>query len=120
MDKIEAGIQERLDRYVGSSDSWCFVRQGTSGRKIRSVTLGQRMIPRLTLSKPYPKLELDSLIRTDPDFYNSLEKHLIKQRHPRVDAGMHMDVWFEPKIVIEIIASRNYIESNSHSWYGRR
>jgi DNA ligase-1 len=39
------------------------------------------------------------------DFYNSLEKHLIKQRHPRVDAGMHMDVWFEPKIVIEIIAS---------------
>jgi DNA ligase-1 len=39
------------------------------------------------------------------DFYNSLEKHLIKQRHPRVDTGMHMDVWFEPKIVIEIIAS---------------
>ena len=64
MDKIEAGIQERLDRYVGSSESLVLYKQGTSGRKIRSVTLWQRMIPRLTLSKPYPKLELDSLIRT--------------------------------------------------------
>jgi len=39
------------------------------------------------------------------DFYNNLEKHIIKQKHPRVDTRMDMDVWFEPKIVIEVIAS---------------
>jgi DNA ligase-1 len=39
------------------------------------------------------------------DLYNNLEKHLVKHKHPRVDAGMSMDVWFEPKIVIEIVAS---------------
>lgn len=38
-------------------------------------------------------------------FYRELEKHVIHQRHARVDAGMDMDVWFEPAIVIEIIAS---------------
>jgi DNA ligase-1 len=39
------------------------------------------------------------------DFHNNLEKYLLKHKHPRVDADMQMDVWFEPKIVIEIIAS---------------
>ena len=39
------------------------------------------------------------------DFYSNLEKHIIKQKHPRVDTRMDMDVWFEPKIVIEVIAS---------------
>ncbi|MGA9152541.1 MAG: hypothetical protein WBZ36_18345 [Candidatus Nitrosopolaris sp.] len=39
------------------------------------------------------------------DFYNSLEKHIITHKHPRVDTGMKMNVWFEPKIVIEVIAS---------------
>jgi DNA ligase-1 len=34
-----------------------------------------------------------------------LEQHVIPHRHARVDTGMKMDVWFEPKIVIEIIAS---------------
>ena len=38
-------------------------------------------------------------------FYNNLENHLITHRHARVDTGMEMDVWFEPKIVIEVIAS---------------
>jgi DNA ligase-1 len=38
-------------------------------------------------------------------FYNELEKHVIKQRHARVQTGMQMDVWFEPKMVIEVIAS---------------
>jgi DNA ligase 1 len=38
-------------------------------------------------------------------FYKELEKHIINQRHARVDTGMEMDVWFEPKIVIEVIAS---------------
>jgi len=39
------------------------------------------------------------------DFYSNLEKHIIKHKHPRVDTRMDMDVWFEPKIVIEVIAS---------------
>jgi DNA ligase 1 len=30
---------------------------------------------------------------------------VISHRHARVDTGMEMDVWFEPKIVIEVIAS---------------
>jgi DNA ligase-1 len=38
-------------------------------------------------------------------FYKELEKHIINQRHARVETGMDMDVWFEPKIVIEVIAS---------------
>jgi DNA ligase-1 len=38
-------------------------------------------------------------------FYKELEKHIVNQRHARVDTGMGMDVWFEPKIVIEVIAS---------------
>lgn len=38
-------------------------------------------------------------------FYNELEQHVINQRHARVETGMQMDVWFEPKIVIEVIAS---------------
>ncbi len=38
-------------------------------------------------------------------FYNNLEEHMISHPHARVDADMKMDVWFEPKMVIEIIAS---------------
>ena len=38
-------------------------------------------------------------------FYSELEQHVINQRHARVETGMQMDVWFEPKIVIEVIAS---------------
>jgi DNA ligase 1 len=38
-------------------------------------------------------------------FYKELEKHIVSQRHARVDTDMEMDIWFEPKIVIEVIAS---------------
>jgi DNA ligase-1 len=38
-------------------------------------------------------------------FYKELEKHIISQRHARVDTSMDMDIWFEPKMVIEVIAS---------------
>jgi DNA ligase-1 len=38
-------------------------------------------------------------------FYSNLEKHVINHRHARVDTGIEMDVWFEPQIVIEVIAS---------------
>ncbi|HZD36271.1 MAG TPA: ATP-dependent DNA ligase, partial [Nitrososphaeraceae archaeon] len=39
-------------------------------------------------------------------FYNSLESFRIEHRSPRVDTRMdQMDVWFEPKIVIEVVAS---------------
>lgn len=39
------------------------------------------------------------------DFYTNLEKHKIEHKHARVDTRMEMDAWFEPKIVIEVIAS---------------
>ncbi len=38
-------------------------------------------------------------------FYKELEQHVINRRHPRVETGMDMDAWFEPKMVIEVIAS---------------
>ena len=38
-------------------------------------------------------------------FFKDLEKYVITHKHPRVDTGMKMDVWFEPKMVIEVIAS---------------
>lgn len=38
-------------------------------------------------------------------FYNELEQHIVNHRHARVETGMQMDVWFEPKMVIEVIAS---------------
>ncbi|NWG37112.1 ATP-dependent DNA ligase [Nitrososphaera sp.] len=38
-------------------------------------------------------------------FYRELEKHVVHQKHARVDTGMDMDVWFEPVMVIEVIAS---------------
>lgn len=38
-------------------------------------------------------------------FYKDLEEHIIDHRHPRVDADIEMDVWFEPSIVIEVSAS---------------
>jgi hypothetical protein len=40
------------------------------------------------------------------NFYNNLENLRISHKSPRVDTRMdQMDVWFEPKIVIEVIAS---------------
>ncbi len=38
-------------------------------------------------------------------FYEDLGRHVIAQRHARVETGMEMDVWFEPRLVIEVIAS---------------
>ena len=32
-----------------------------------------------------------------------LEPYRIPHRHPRVESGMEADIWFEPKIVLEII-----------------
>jgi ATP-dependent DNA ligase len=40
------------------------------------------------------------------NFYNSMESLRIKSKSARVDTRMdQMDVWFEPKVVIEVIAS---------------
>jgi DNA ligase-1 len=39
------------------------------------------------------------------ELYKSLEESRIPRTHARVNAGMQMDVWFEPKIVIEVSAS---------------
>ena len=38
-------------------------------------------------------------------FYGELEQHVIGHRHARVETGMEMDVWFEPAMVIEVVAS---------------
>lgn len=38
-------------------------------------------------------------------FYSDLKKHIIEHKHARVESGMEMDVWFEPAVVIEVIAS---------------
>jgi len=45
---------------------------------------------------------------TDEDlanFHSILKQHLIAHRHARVDSKLEADVWFEPNVVIEIIAS---------------
>jgi ATP-dependent DNA ligase len=48
-------------------------------------------------------------------FYNTLESLRIGHKSPRVDTRMdQMDVWFEPKIVIEVIASE-ITQSPSHT-----
>jgi DNA ligase 1 len=39
------------------------------------------------------------------ELYESLEESRIPRTHARVNTGMQMDVWFEPKIVIEVSAS---------------
>jgi len=36
---------------------------------------------------------------------NILKKHEIPHKHPRVDSTLKADVWFEPKIVLEIIGA---------------
>lgn len=38
-------------------------------------------------------------------FHRDLGRYVISQRHARVETGMEMDVWFEPRLVIEVIAS---------------
>jgi len=39
------------------------------------------------------------------NFYSMLKQHLVAHRHARVDSKLEADVWFDPNIVIEIIAS---------------
>ncbi|MEM0030506.1 MAG: ATP-dependent DNA ligase [Candidatus Nitrosocaldus sp.] len=38
-------------------------------------------------------------------FYSMLNPYMIKHRHARVNSKLEADVWFEPRIVIEVIAS---------------
>jgi DNA ligase-1 len=40
------------------------------------------------------------MFRSTCKFYKNLEETHISHRHARVDTGMQLDVWFEPKIVI--------------------
>ena len=37
--------------------------------------------------------------------YNDLKKDIIKEKHHNVIANMKMDIWFKPRIVLEVIAS---------------
>jgi len=39
------------------------------------------------------------------NFYSMLKQHLVAHRHARVDSKLEADVWFDPNVVIEIIAS---------------
>ncbi|MFQ5940889.1 MAG: ATP-dependent DNA ligase [Nitrososphaerales archaeon] len=39
------------------------------------------------------------------NFYSMLNQHIIPHKHARVDSKIAADVWFEPRVVIEIIAS---------------
>jgi DNA ligase-1 len=50
-------------------------------------------------------------------FFKSLEEIQLTHRHPRVDSGMRMDVWFEPKIVIEVSASEITLSPSHHAGY---
>ncbi|TEU04238.1 DNA ligase, partial [Candidatus Bathyarchaeota archaeon] len=34
-----------------------------------------------------------------------MEKHQIPHRHPRVNSTLNADIWFEPKVVIEILGA---------------
>ncbi len=37
--------------------------------------------------------------------YSELKNHVITHKHPRILTKLNMDVWFEPKIVLEVIGS---------------
>jgi DNA ligase 1 len=46
--------------------------------------------------------------------FKELQPHVLKNRHPSVSSTLEMDVWFEPRVVIEVIASEITL-SPSHS-----
>jgi DNA ligase 1 len=46
--------------------------------------------------------------------FKELQPHVLKNQHPRVSSTLEMDVWFEPSVVIEVIASEITL-SPSHS-----
>jgi DNA ligase-1 len=46
--------------------------------------------------------------------FKELQPHMLKNRHPRVSSTLEMNVWFEPRVVIEVIASEITL-SPSHS-----
>ncbi|HEY7108714.1 MAG TPA: ATP-dependent DNA ligase [Nitrososphaeraceae archaeon] len=46
--------------------------------------------------------------------FKELEPYCLKNRHPNVNSNLEMDVWFEPSVVIEVIASEITL-SPSHS-----
>jgi DNA ligase 1 len=37
--------------------------------------------------------------------FKELQPHVLKSHHPSVSSTLEMDVWFEPRVVIEVIAS---------------
>jgi DNA ligase-1 len=46
--------------------------------------------------------------------FKELQPHVLMNRHPSVSSTLEMDVWFEPRVVIEVIASEITL-SPSHS-----
>ena len=47
-----------------------------------------------------------------------LEPHKIPHKHPRVETGMEADIWFEPKIVLEVIGDEITISPIHRAGWG--
>ena len=50
--------------------------------------------------------------------YNELKNYLVKEKHSNVITNMKMDVWFKPKLVLEIIASEITLSPSHTAAFG--
>lgn len=89
LDLVIVGALHGRGRRVGKYGALLLAAYDRAGDMFRSVS---------KVGTGFTDVHLDQ-------FYQQLEKHVIHQKHARVDTGMDMDVWFEPAIVIEVIAS---------------
>lgn len=89
LDLVIVGALHGRGRRVGKYGALLLAAYDRAGDMFRSVS---------KVGTGFTDIHLDQ-------FYQQLEKHVIHQKHARVETGMDMDVWFEPAIVIEVIAS---------------
>lgn len=77
------------------------------GRGRRSETYGALLVSVYDREKDtFPTISKLGSGFTDEELKNlpeMLSDHILEKKHPRVESGMEADIWFEPKIVIEII-----------------
>ena len=50
--------------------------------------------------------------------YNELKNNIVKEKPPNVITTMKMDIWFKPKLVLEIIASEITLSPSHTSAFG--
>ena len=50
--------------------------------------------------------------------YNELKNYIVKEKHSNVITNMKMDVWFKPKLVLEIIASEITLSPSHTAAFG--